>query len=296
MAIKLTEEIVEIIDDSLETVPTNLSHKKAFLSETKHAGFDSRWAGRHRDNLPKKYKKILASLVGKTEKEVRDKLLLSGDKGATIDTTMLDSIYNYYFCIYNEGYLITDGFRKHVDEYHNEYFKILYYFIDGILHSTSNIKKKDTVKKDTTEYSNIYEVKDNFVTFIISHKYEWGKQLFRKVELKKGSTNYTYPTYTTDEAYFVKNNILRIHKEREAYIYVNNNMKLINKKANFDMTDFVHSYSFIREHNRSISYNGNFYLGRLVKQDWFCPNTTIPMTAKKAEKAMSHLKDFISTK
>ena len=296
MAIKLTEEIVEIIGNSLENVPTNLSHKKAFLSETKHDGFDSRWAGRQRDILPKKYKKILASLVGKTEKEVRDKLLLSGDKGATIDATMLASIYDYYFCIYNEGYLITNHFRIHIDEYHNEYFKILYYFIDGILHSTSNVKKKDTVKRDTTEYSNIYEVKDNFVTFIISNKYEWGKQLFRKVELEKGSTNYVYPTYTTDEAYSVKNKILHSHNEREAYIHVNNNMKRINKKANFDMMDFVHSYSFVREHNHTISYNGNFYLVRLAKQDWSCPNTTIPMTAKETEKAMSHLKDFISTK
>lgn len=293
MVIKLTEKIVEIIEDNLETVPINLSHKKAFLSETKHDRFDSTWAGRQRDNLPKKYKKILASLVGKTEKEVRDKLLLSGDKGATIESTMLDSIYYYYFCIYNEGYLIADGFRVHIDEYHNKL--ILYYFINGILHSTRNVKKS-TVKKDTTEYSNIYEVKDNFVTFIISNKYEWGKQLFRKVELEKGSTNYVYPTYTTDEAYSVKNKILHSHNEREAYIHVNNNMKRINKKANFDMMGFVHSYSSVREHNHTISYNGNFYLGRLVKQDWFCPNTTIPMTAKEAEKAMSHLKDFISTK
>lgn len=39
-----------------------------------------------------------------------------------------------------------------------------------------------------------------------------------------------------------------------------------------------------------------FYLAVLAKKDWHCPNDTISMTAKEAEKAFKQLKNFIATK
>ena len=288
MAIDITEEIVEILDDKLEVVHTKLSHKKTFMSKSKHNRFSSKWQERY--VLPNKYKKILASLVGKTEKEVRAKLLISGNKGEVIETTMLNNIYDYYFYGYDNGYLTANGRRIHTDDYHT-----IYYYIDGILHSTSN-PKQNIVKKDTTKYSNIYEIKDNCITFIVEDKNKWGKQLFRKVVLKEGHTDYIFPTYTIKEAESVNSKILLSYHEKDRFIYVNNRLRHIDKKANFDMIEAVYLYSHISNHTYTIAYNGNFYLGKLVEEDWDCPNDTITMTAKEAEKSFKQLKNFISTK
>jgi hypothetical protein len=296
MATDITEEIVEILDDSLEVVPSKLSHKRYFSSNEKHYRFSSRLSGRRKYKLPNKYKKILASLVGKTEKEVHAKLLMSGDKGAMIDTTMLNDIYDYYFYDYNDGYLISNGIRVPVEDYPNIYVNIAYYYINGILHRTNNPVIKSISEKDTTTYSNIYEIKDNCITFIIKHSLYFRKQLFRKVMLVEGSTNYIFPTYTIDEAKYVNSNILHSYHEKDRYIYVNNTYKCIHEKANFDMIDTVYPYRRNSSFTYTVAYDGNFYLVKLVAKDWHCPNTTIPMTAKEAEKAMSHLKDFISTK
>ena len=292
MAIDITEEIVEILDDSLEVIPTKLSYKKQYMSDGKH-NKNSKWEERKRDVFPNKYKKILASLVGKTEKEVRAKLLMSGDKGAVIETTMLDSIYDYYFYGYDNGYLIANGRRIHIDEYHNKF--TAYYYIDGILHSTGSLKW-DIVKKDTTIYSNIYEIKDNYITFIINDSNEWGKQLFIKVMLVEGSTNYIFPTYTIEEAKSVNNKILLSYHEKDRYIYVNNKLRRIDKKANFDMIGLIYFYKFSWYSTHTIAYNGNFYLAKLVTKNWDCPRDTISMTAKEAKKAFKQLKNFIATK
>ena len=294
MAIDITEEIAEILDDSLEVVPTKLSYKKQYMSDGKH-NKNSKWEERKRDVFPNKYKKILASLVGKTEKEVRAKLLMSGDKGAIIETTMLDSIYDYYFYGYDNGYLIANGRRIHINDYQNVYSNIVYYYIDGILHSTGS-PKWDIVKKDTTIYSNIYEIKDNYITFIINDSNEWGKQLFIKVMLVEGSTNYIFPTYTIDEAKNINSKLLFSYHKEDRYIYVNNRVRRIDKKTNFDMIGLVYCYNLSRNSIYTVAYNGNFYLAVLAKKDWHCPNDTIPMTAKEAEKAFKQLKNFIATK
>lgn len=291
MAIDITEEIVEILDDKLEVVPTKLSHKKTFMSKSKHNKFSSKWQERY--VLPNKYKKILASLVGKTEKEVRNKLLISGNKGEVIETTMLNNIYDYYFYGYDNGYLTANGRRIHTDDYHT-----IYYYIDGVLHSTSNPKQNTvkTVKKDTTKYSNICEIKDNCITFIAEDRNKRGKQLFRKVMLVEGSTDYIFPTYTIDEAKNVNSKLLLSYHERDIDIYVNNRLRRIYKKANFDMIEAVYLYSHISDHTYTIAYNGNFYLGELVEEYCDCPNDIITMTAKEAEKAFKQLKNFIATK
>ena len=260
MAIDITEEIAEILDDSLEVVPSKLSHKRYFSSNEKHYRFSSRLSGRRKYKLPNKYKKILASLVGKTEKEVHAKLLMSGDKGAMIDTTMLNDIYDYYFYDYNDGYLISNGIRVSVEDYPNIYVNIAYYYINGILHRTNNPVIKSISEKDTTTYSNIYEIKDNCITFIIKHSLYFRKQLFRKVMLVEGSTNYVYPTYTIDEAKYVNSNILHSYHEKDRYIYVNNTYKCIHEKANFDMIDTVYPYRRNSSFTYTVAYNGNFYL------------------------------------
>ena len=296
MAIDITEEIAEILDDSLEVVPSKLSHKRYFSSNEKHYRFSSRLSGRRKYKLPNKYKKILASLVGKTEKEVHAKLLMSGDKGAMIDTTMLNDIYDYYFYDYNDGYLISNGIRVPVEDYPNIYVNIAYYYINGILHRTNRPVIKSISEKDTTKYSNIYEIKDNCITFIIKHSLYFRKQLFRKVMLVEGSTNYVYPTYTIDEAKYVNSNILHSYHEKDRYIYVNNTYKCIHEKANFDMIDTVYPYRRNSGFTYTVAYNGNFYLAKLVAKDWHCPNDTIPMTAKEAKKAFKQLKNFIATK
>lgn len=296
MVTDITEEIAKILDDSLEVVPSKLSHKRYFSSNEKHYRFSSRLSGRRKYKLPNKYKKILASLVGKTEKEVHAKLLMSGDKGAMIDTTMLNDIYDYYFYGYDNGYLIENGRRIHIDDYQDIYVNIAYYYINGILHRTNKPVKKNRSEKVTTAYSNIYEIKDNCITFIVDDRYKWNKQLFRKVILVEGSTDYIYPTYTIDEAKNINSKLLLSYHERGRFIYINNKLRHIDKKANFDMIEAVYIYSHIRSHTYTIAYNGNFYLSELAEKDWDCPNDTIPMTAKEAEKAMSHLKDFISTK